>query len=161
MSEQTIWTGRSSQLKNAGAFFWGIVFVAAIVVLWVFFGMALGLGPAPLLLLALPIAWMLWRWLQVRTRVYQLTSERLLISHGILNKVQETLELYRVRDLQSVQPFVQRLFGLQTLNLITSDSSTPELVLDAIPASAGLPDLFRKQVEENRVRKRVREVDIE
>jgi uncharacterized membrane protein YdbT with pleckstrin-like domain len=162
MAEQTIWTGRSSQLKNAWAFFWSLVLIAGIVSLALLSGPALGpAAPLVLALAALPAAWMLWRWLQVRARVYQLTSERLLITHGVFNKVQETLELYRVRDLQTTSSFLQRMFGLQSLNLITSDSSTPELILDHVAASAGLPDHFRMLVEECRRRKRVREIDVE
>ncbi|MES2573060.1 MAG: PH domain-containing protein, partial [Verrucomicrobiota bacterium] len=67
----------------------------------------------------------------------------------------------RVRDLQVIQPFFQRLFGLQTLRFITSDSSTPEVVLDHLPANLALADKFRENIEKCRQQKRVREVDIE
>jgi hypothetical protein len=66
-----------------------------------------------------------------------------------------------VRDLQVTQPFVQRLFGLHTIHLLTSDTSTPSVVLDHIPVGLGLPDKFRAQIEETRMRKRVRTVDVE
>jgi uncharacterized membrane protein YdbT with pleckstrin-like domain len=135
MPEETIWTGTSSQLKNLGAFL--------------------------LCILVIPIPWAFWRWLQVKNRVYQLTTERLLISSGVINKSTETLELYRVRDLQVAQPFWLRLFGLHNIHLITTDTSTPEIIVDYIPADLKLPDKFREQVEQCRVKKRVREIDIE
>ncbi len=135
MAEAPIWTGRSSQLKN--------------------------LGPFLLCLLVIPIPWAIWRYLVVRCRVYQLSNERLLITSGVINKVTETLELYRVRDLQSAQPLLLRFFNLQNLHLITSDSSTPEVIIDYVPAGAGLNELFREHIEKCRVQKRVREIDIE
>jgi uncharacterized membrane protein YdbT with pleckstrin-like domain len=135
MSEQTLWRGTSSQVKN----FWP--FVSCILVI--------------------PIPWAIYRWLAVKTTVYQLTTERLLTERGILNKTTDTLELYRVRDLQITQPFWIRLFGLENINMITADASTPSVVLDCVPKSLGLPDQFRKQVEEARLRKRVRTVDLE
>lgn len=135
MAEETIWTGTSSQLKNLGAFL--------------------------LCLLIIPIPWAVWRWLEVRNRVFQLTSERLLITSGVINKTTETLELYRVRDLRVAQPFLLRIFGLQNLQLLTSDSSTPEVVVDYVSADLKLSDRFREQVEHCRVKKGVRELDIE
>ena len=135
MAEEKVWSGSSSQVKNLGAFL--------------------------LCVLVIPIPWAFWQWLKVKCRVYELTSERLLITDGVFNKSTETLELYRIRDLQVVQPFFQRLFGLQTIHLITSDSSTPELSVDYIPTSLGLSDKLREHLENARMKKRVREVDVE
>ena len=97
MTEQTIWTGTSSQVKN----FW--LFVAC--------------------LLVIPIPWAIWAWLKTKNRTYTLTSERLMIRSGVFNIATETLELYRVRDLQMMEPFWLRLWGLKNLHLITTDST--------------------------------------
>jgi uncharacterized membrane protein YdbT with pleckstrin-like domain len=133
--EEAVWTGRSSQVKN----FWAFV----------------------LCVLVIPIPWAIWRYLLVRSGVFRLTTERLLITKGVLTKVTESLELYRIRDLRVVQSFWQRLFGLQDIQLITTDSSTPQITLDYIPASQELPDQFRGYIEACRVAKRVREIDVE
>jgi Bacterial PH domain len=134
-TETVIWKGTSSQLKN---FWW---FVSC--------------------LLVIPIPWAIWAWLKVKCRVYTLTTERLLIEDGVFNKDKDTLELYRVRDFQVHEPFWPRLFGLQNIHLLATDLTTENLVMDFIPKSAGLLDHFRKQVEECRQRKRVREVGID
>ena len=135
MAEETLWQGTSSQLKN----FWAFV----------------------LCILIIPIPWAIYRWLVVKTTTYRLTTERLITERGILNKTTDTLELYRVRDQQVTAPLIQRMFGLQTIHLLTTDTSTPEIVIDFIPTAAGIPDIFRKQIEESRMRKRVRTVDLE
>ena len=135
MNEQTIWTGTSSQVKN----FW--LFVAC--------------------LLVVPIPWAVWAWLKTKHRSYTLTSERLMIRSGVLNIATETLELYRVRDLQIMEPFWLRLWGLKNLHLITTDSTTPELILDYIPSALDLGTKFRQQIEMSRQKKGVREFGID
>ena len=135
MTEQTLWTGTSSQVKN----FW--LFVAC--------------------LLVVPIPWAFWAWLKTKNRIYTLTSERLVIRSGVLNKATETLELYRVRDLQIMEPFWLRLWGLKNIHLVTTDSTTPELILDHIPAALDLGDKFRQQIEFSRQKKGVREFGID
>ena len=135
MNEQTIWTGTSSQVKN----FW--LFVAC--------------------LLVIPIPWAFWAWLKTKNRTYTLTSERLMIRSGVFNIATETLELYRVRDLQIMEPFWLRLWGLKNLHLITTDSTTPELILDYIPSVLDLGTKFRQQIEMSRQKKGVREFGID
>jgi uncharacterized membrane protein YdbT with pleckstrin-like domain len=135
MSEENIWSGTSSQLKN----FWAFV----------------------LCLLVIPIPWTIYRWLVVKTTTYRLTSERLLTTRGIFSTVTDTLELYRVRDLEMTQTFWQRLFGLQNIVLLTADESSPRIVIDFIPSELGLSDKIRAAVEACRLAKRVRTVDME
>lgn len=139
MAEETIWTGHSSQWKNLGTF--------------VICGI---LSP-----LIVPIFIALWKWLEVKTREYKVTSERLLTKSGVFSKTTDTLELYRVRDLRVTQPFWLRLFNLENIELTTTDESTPLLVIDYMPASVGLADKLRSAVEVCRVAKRVREIDVE
>ena len=135
MPEETLWKGTSSQVKN---FWW---FAACIFVL--------------------PIPWAIAAWLKTRCRVYTLTSERLLIESGVFSKAHETLELYRVRDIQYTEPFFLRLFGLQNIHLLATDMTTGNIILDHLPKVAGLPDKLRTQIEACRSRKGVREVGID
>jgi hypothetical protein len=135
MNEETIWTGTSSQVKN----FW--LFVAC--------------------LLVIPIPWAIWAWLKTKCRIYSLTTERLIIRSGVLNKSTETLELYRVRDLQINEPFWLRLWGLNNIHLCTTDTTTPEVILDYISSETDLGNIFRKQIEFSRQKKGVREFGID
>ena len=134
-SENVVWKGTSSQVKN----FWWYASC----------------------LLVLPIPWAVWNMLKVKCRVFTITSERLLIEEGVFNKTQDTLELYRIRDIQIHQPFFQRLFGLENINLLATDMTTENVVLDYIPSELNLRDKFRELIEECRKRKGVREVGID
>lgn len=135
MAEETLWSGTSSQLKNLGIYI--------------------------LCILVIPIPWAIAGWLKVKTTKFRLTSERLLTERGIFSTTTDTLELYRVRDMQTTQSFFERLFGLQTIHLLTADTSTPTVTIGYVPASLALPDIFRAQVEACRQAKRVRTVDVE
>lgn len=139
MAEETIWRGTSSQLKNLG------VFILCGLFCW----------------LIVPIFIGLTRYLKTKNHLFELTSERLKITEGIFSKITETLELYRVKDIEVLQPFWYRMFGLENIKVNTSDLSSPVIFLEGIPQGVGLADKMRNQVETVRMQKNVREIDIE
>lgn len=110
-------------------------------------------------LIILPILRAVYLWLSVFCRYYRLTTERLSESYGILNKVTEDLELYRVKDSTVVKPFTLRIFGLGNIVLMTSDQSSPIVVMEAIHDAESLQTILRKYVEIMRTQKGVREID--
>lgn len=139
MPEQTVWRGTSSQWKNLG------VFILCGLFCW----------------LIVPILIALSRYLQTKNKIYELTTERLKITEGIFSKVTDTLELYRVKDLETRQPFLYRMFGVENVQMNTSDTSSPFIFIEAIPSAVSLGDKIRNQVEAIRAQKGVREIDVE
>jgi membrane protein YdbS with pleckstrin-like domain len=165
MAEETVWRGSVSQWKNFGFFVLQVLLVAVIVILFVVVQQqspeVSNFAPYILILLALPIFIAGKRYLQTKCRVYELTSERLKMSEGVFSKVTDTLELYRVKDIETRQPFLYRLCGIENVQLNTSDSSSPFVPIEAIPHHVGLGDKIRNQVETIRQQKGVREIDVE
>src|SRR2546423_14528655 len=99
MPEETIWRGSSSQWKNLGSFLLQTLFAAVVVVIFaaVWRGSSSqikNLSPYILVLLAVPIFIVLANYLKTKSKVYELTSERLKTTEGIFSKVTDTLELY-------------------------------------------------------------------
>lgn len=139
MSTEIIWTGRPSQLVN----FW-----------WFVLG---GL----LFFLVVPLILAIWKYLDVRCTTFELTPQRLRRSTGVFNRVHHELELYRVKDYVINQPFWQRIFGLGTVILETSDRTHPTFVIPAIADSTPVRDHIREQVEYLRETKKVREIDFQ
>jgi membrane protein YdbS with pleckstrin-like domain len=114
VAEQTLWRGTSSQWKNALTFGICLFIVIAILVIAFIASQTESLemaAPFILITLVLPIVIALTRYLRTRTKIYELTNERLKISEGIFGKVTDTLELYRVKDLETRQSFSLRLCG--------------------------------------------------
>lgn len=164
MAEETVWRGTSSQVKNFATFLFCFLCICAILVLFVVLWgnpSSRSFSPHIFWLALVPIFIALARFLQTKNKVYELTSERLKITEGVLNKVTDTLELYRVKDLETRQPFWQRIFGVENIRINTSDVSTPFLLIDAVPQKIGLSDKIRNAVEAIRMQKKVRELDIE
>ncbi|WKN44250.1 PH domain-containing protein [Tunicatimonas pelagia] len=119
--------------------------------------MYLGLYLSCVLLLPIPFA--LWRYLQARATRYTLTTERLICQQGVLHRISDEVELYRIKDYTIVSPFFYRWFGLSDLVLITSDQTHPTLVLRGITDAHTVRELIRRQVENLRTQKGVREID--
>ena len=137
--EEVVWTGSPSQWVNAP------VYVLCALLFW----------------LVVPVFVALWKWLTLRNIRYELTTERLKIRQGVLNKELDELELYRVRDYKLDQPFWLRIFSLGTITLRSSDTSHPVVVLRAIREGEAVREQIRKYVEECRVKKRVLPLDLE
>ncbi len=156
--ENSFWKGSPSQWLNLGPFTAALLAAAGILI------GAIVSGPFfPLVLTALvvPAGYMLWRYLVVRTQVFELTSERLRITRGVINQKIDEIELYRVKDSQMIRPWWMRLTGLASIALETSDRTLPQLVIPAIHGGETVRELLRKHVELERDRKRVRETDFD
>jgi membrane protein YdbS with pleckstrin-like domain len=139
MAEATVWRGTSSQWKNFG------VYLLCLLFCW----------------LIVPIFIALARYLQTKCKIYELTTERLKITEGVFSKATDTLELYRVKDIETRQPFIYRMFRVENITLTTSDASSRFIVLEAIPCQVAFADKIRNQVEAIRVQKGVREMDVQ
>ena len=166
MAETTVWRGTSSQWKNFGRYLFSALLAIVLVAIFVAAGRSGSdemrkLSPYILIVLLVPISMALWRYLQTKNKVYELTSERLKTSEGVFGKVSDTLELYRVKDLETRQPFLCRIVGIENIQINTSDASSPFVFIAAIPSAVGLPDKIRNQVEAIRGQKGVREIDVE
>ncbi len=165
MAEEIVWRGSPSQWKNAGHFALnGIVALIIIIVVLAsthLFPQTVPFNHLLLILLILPIFAAVKRFLTTRTTVYELTTERLKTSEGVFNKVTETLELYRVKDIETRQPFFLRMAALEDVHLQTSDASSPVVVVAAVPHAVSFGDKTRNQVEAIRSQKGVREIDVE
>lgn len=97
--------------------------------------------------------------LQILCTSYELTDERLIVSSGILSRIREEIELYRVKDYKVIEPLYLRVFGLSNIELITSDRTTHIVYLKAISDGHKLTDMIRENVEKMRVSRGVREID--
>ena len=139
MPEETVWRGTSSQWKNLGPYILCGLFCWLIV----------------------PIFIALARYLQTKNKVYELTTERLKITEGVFSKVTDTLELYRVKDIETRQPFLYRMLKIENIAVNTSDASSPFILIEAIPSVVAFADKMRNQVEGVRTQKGVREIDVE
>jgi uncharacterized membrane protein YdbT with pleckstrin-like domain len=87
---------------------------------------------------------------------YSLTEDRLFLSIGFLNIRDDEILLYRVRDINTSRTLGQRLLGVGTVTVMSSDKSMPTLVMKNIKNPMAVKELLHEQVEEMKIRRRVR-----
>ncbi|MGH7945614.1 MAG: PH domain-containing protein [Opitutaceae bacterium] len=158
--ETLVWRGTPSQWTNFGTYFFCLILAAGVGAGYYFMPPP---PPPPLILLALtvPFLWALGRWIATRCQRYEITSERVKITTGLLSRHTNELELYRVRDYSIAEPFWLRLVGCGNVVLTTADSTNPRFVLHAVPHAGALKDQIRTHTERMRQRRGVRSLDID
>ena len=87
---------------------------------------------------------------------YSLSEDRLFTSVGFLNIRDDEILLYRVRDIDTSRSLWQRLFGVGTVVVASSDKTMPNLVLKNNKDPIFVKELIHKQVEETKIKRRVR-----
>lgn len=87
---------------------------------------------------------------------YALSEDRLFLSVGFLNIRDDELLLYRVRDITTNRTLWQRIFGVGTLTIVSSDKSQPTLVLKNVKNPLHVKELLHSHVEAMKLRRRVR-----
>ena len=87
---------------------------------------------------------------------YEISEDRLFQTTGFLNLKYEEILLYRVRDLELSRSFGQRIFGVGTIKVSSSDKSNSELYILNVKEPAAVKELIHQQVEDMKIRRRVR-----
>ncbi len=87
---------------------------------------------------------------------YAISDDRLFLSQGFLNIKDDEILLYRVRDLSLSRSLGQRIFGVGTIVVTSSDKTLPILEIKNIKDPATVKELIHSQVEEMKIRRRVR-----
>ena len=87
---------------------------------------------------------------------YALSEDRLFLKRGVINVKQDEIVLYRVRDLRVSVSLWQRLFGVGTVTVISTDKSIPELMLKNIRQPNEVKELIHEYVEKMKIARRIR-----
>lgn len=132
-----LWRASEGQVANAH------VFLMAILTFW----------------LVLPVFYAFFRYLRTANHRYMLTDQRLLEETGIFVKNVESVELYRVKDLSVSGSLVQTLFGRGRIVVQSTDSTSPTLLINAVPDPIAVSHLVRETVERCRAVRGVRAFD--
>ena len=87
---------------------------------------------------------------------YMLSEDRLFVSVGFLSIKDDEILLYRVRDIDTKRTLWQRIFGVGTVTVLSSDKTMPVLELKNVKDPVFVKELIHKQVEEMKIQRRVR-----
>lgn len=87
---------------------------------------------------------------------YALSEDRLFLSVGLLSIKDDEILLYRVRDITTSRSLWQRIFGVGTVTIVSSDKTQPTQVLKNIKNPMAVKELIHNQVEAMKIQRRVR-----
>lgn len=151
--EQELWTGRTSWRYFAGRAFLWFLFNAGVVAGAVYLVRSAGkltwsgaswimlaaFGVITIMMLSKPLGVILGR-------RYRITSQRLFIDRGIFARTTDQMELTRVEDLTVAQRFVDRVFGVGTIELLTNDVTDRKVVIQGISNPAAVAEIIRARM---------------
>ena len=86
---------------------------------------------------------------------YSMSEDRLFVETGLLNLTQNEVRLYRILDLQLKRSIGQRIFGVGSIIVSSSDKSLGTFEIKNIKNSANVKEMLSVQVEQQREAKRV------
>jgi uncharacterized membrane protein YdbT with pleckstrin-like domain len=153
--EEDLWTGRTHWKHFAtligGGVSLGLVVIA--VLAWRFSWTGFYWGVLVGLLLAVGVAFKIG-WTVFSTR-YRLTSQRLFVERGILNQSIDQTELIRVDDVRVTKSVMDRLFGLGTIEILSTDFTDRSIVIEGVDGPETVAELVRSRMRTARHRQSV------
>jgi len=109
---------------------------------WIFVVLTLGIA-------------LVYYWLKSLATTYEITSQRVRIERGILSKVKDSIELFRIDHFDLHKPLGMRLAGHCLMHLRSSDASFETVIVYGIPNLEKLADTLRECSLRERTRRRV------
>ena len=91
---------------------------------------------------------------------YRLSEERIFVEKGFFNIHVEEVLLYRVRDLELNMRLTQRIFGVGTICVHSSDKTAPDLELVNVKHPRQVKELLFRQVEQEKDQRRMRTMEM-
>ncbi len=91
---------------------------------------------------------------------YKLGKDRLFVETGLFSTKYEEIVLYRVLDISLKRSLWQKIFGVGTVTVKSSDSTCPVLEIKNIKSGFDTKEILHKQVEEVKKERRMRVSEI-
>lgn len=88
--------------------------------------------------------------------MYRLSTQRLFVYRGLVSRKVEELELFRVRDIDVIQGFWERILGYGRMMVYSTDATTPKFEVVGMAEPLGIKDMIRTNFRNARIRERVR-----
>ena len=90
---------------------------------------------------------------------YKLTTERLIVTSGLLSQSSEEVEIYRVKDVSVSQGALDRMMDVGTVTVFVSDASPPRIELKGIGSPMKRKEQIRQMSRASRKTEGIRSVE--
>jgi uncharacterized membrane protein YdbT with pleckstrin-like domain len=85
----------------------------------------------------------LYYWMKSHGVHFEITTQRIKLERGVLSKVQESLELFRIDHFEFRKPLGMRLLGQSALHVFSSDAELSKFFIYAVPNLEALAEELR------------------
>ena len=131
--EQKLWSGSYSPKAMIGNWILaGLITIAAIAAFVLSAFNPIVLFVAAVIIIAIWVGMAGYLLIQRLSVDYELTSQRFVHRIGLLSRTTNRVEVIDIDDVQVVQGFVERMMGVGTIKILSSDTSDPVLQLKGI-----------------------------
>jgi membrane protein YdbS with pleckstrin-like domain len=146
--EKQIWEGRPAWRSYWGLWLlWAAASLVCVIASYRWSGGDSALFRVVLLIAAAAaVALFIREALMVWSLRYRLTTQRLFVHKGVLTRVTDQVELVRVDDVRVRQGVVDRIVNTGDVEVVGSDTTDPEIVLESIGAPAEVAEALRLHI---------------
>lgn len=141
--EKVLFTGRPAALYSIGQFVPFLVLLAAMIAIVSYEPRHYKAYTVLLFVLAAVVLWLKYYLRSVGTR-YTVTTQRIKLEHGVLSKVQESLELFRIDHFELRKPLGMRMLGYSWLHLYSSDEELQKFSIYGVQGLEPLAETLRE-----------------
>ena len=149
--EEELWQGGYSGKAMYGS--WLIAAIVSVVIVIAAVALSMTFAGLPVALVAVGMVVLLWIFIfgiflyRKWSVHYELTSQRFIHREGILKQTTDRIEVIDMDDVTYSQGIIQRMLGVGTIRITSTDRSHPEITLigiDDVQRIAGLIDDVRR-----------------
>jgi uncharacterized membrane protein YdbT with pleckstrin-like domain len=97
-----------------------------------------------------------WLGMPLSFTKYSLSEDRFFVQCGLFSTHYDEILLYRVRDISLRRTLWQRIFGVGTIMLYASDTTTPSVEVKNIKKPENVKELIHRNVESAKQKRRMR-----
>lgn len=92
------------------------------------------------------VGWYVWLYLEKRSTHVRISTQTIDLETGIVGRTIDTVQLWRVRDIDFEQSFSERILGIARLHIVSHDAMQPQLVLKGMPGNREVFDKLRDAI---------------
>lgn len=112
-------------------------------------------------LFVIPILWWFWKYLTIACWSFYMNedSETIIEKKGVFSVTSVEIQYFRIKSVRVWKPFLLRIFGLSSVQIVTSEPFKPFLLLYAVPNGEGWSHYCKEMARYWRDKKGVKETD--
>lgn len=107
---------------------------------------------------ALLIFYLIYRYLFLINISWTISDEQLIYRRGVISIEIDYLELYRIYDYTEYSTFLDRIFHLKNVRIVSTDHTSPTLTIKGINYKEDLLTELRSKVEQRKDQRRIYEI---